>query len=378
MINNIEVLINSWLRDLILWGPNMEIYITRNDMLTMTGAAAVGSGIVNLLGATGDNICLSNFNTDVFTMVEGRQAAAPSTSVMERLVYGNRSNRKRMAILLYVMAEIHDLLLRHSSCTYRELYYRNIYLPCNVWQINKAVEDVASVLGQTPWNMGVFGTGKGMIAGPLFIHMNNGDIIECNKTNTPTMIPPQFTHIDHFETTAHLVLVVEKDTIFKKLIANNIFSIMQGKLILLTARGNPDLSTRWLLSKLVNEHNLPIYMLADADPYGIEIMLTYRFGSKKYSQYAHQLATPQLKWLGIHPSDITYNLQIPQEILSEMDYRKINSVMRRNYIPEEICRELMVLQQHGFKAKLDNMSGQNFALFINDYIINKIKRQVVL
>lgn len=166
MINNIEVLINSWLRDLILWGPNMEIYITRNDMLTMTGAAAVGSGIVNLLGATGDNICLSNFNTDVFTMVEGRQAAAaPSTSVVERLVYGNRSNRKRMAILLYVMAEIHDLLLRHSSCTYRELYYRNIYLPCNVWQINKAVEDVASVLGQTPWNMGVFGTGKGMIAG---------------------------------------------------------------------------------------------------------------------------------------------------------------------------------------------------------------------
>ncbi|XP_073811847.1 meiotic W68 [Musca autumnalis] len=360
----------------------MEIHIRKqNDMLPMmTGAADDGTNIniVNHMGTNndgGDNICLNNFVTDVFTMEQRRQTAVE----VERLVYGNRNNRKRIALLLHVMAEVHDLLLTHSSCTYRELYYKNIYLPCNMLQINKAVDDVGSLLGQTSWNMGVFGSGKGMIAGPLFIYMNNGDVIECNKANTPTMIPPEFSNINHFETSALLVLVVEKDTIFKKLIANNIFAVMQGKLLLLTARGNPDLSTRWLLAKLCNEHpNLPVYMLADGDPYGIEIMLTYRYGSRKYSHYAHHLTCPQLKWLGIHPSDISYNVQVPQEPLSSNDYKKIESILKRRYVPVEIRRELIVLKDHRYKAKLDNMSTQCFALFIHDYIIQKIMRQVVL
>ncbi|XP_061391808.1 meiotic recombination protein W68 [Musca vetustissima] len=371
----------------------MEIHIRRNDRLMMTGATdgCGGSSIaLNHMGANdvvgGDNICLNNFDTDVFTMdlCQQRQKQAPSTvAEVERLVYGKRNNRKRIAMLLHVMAEIHQLALlsqhNNNSCTYRELYYKNIYLPCNMLQINRAVEDVGSLLGLTAWDMGVFATGKGMVAGPLYIYMNNGDVIDCHKTNTPTMIPPHFTYIDHFETSALLVLVVEKDTIFKKLIANNIFQIMQGKLLLLTARGNPDLSTRWLLSKLGRQHNhLQFYMLADADPYGIEIMLTYRYGSQKFNQYAEQLSCSQLKWLGIHPSDICYNLQVPQEPLSCRDFKKIESILKRLYVTEEIHWELIVLQHHGFKAKLDNMSSECFALFIHDYIINKIKRQIVL
>lgn len=44
-------------------------------------------------------------------------------------------------------------------------------------------------------------------------------------------------------------------------------------------KGYPDTNTRLILNKLRELHTLPIYALTDADPYGIEIMLTYRHGS---------------------------------------------------------------------------------------------------
>lgn len=215
--------------------------------------------------------------------------------------------------------------------------------------------------------------------GPLLIYMSSGDLIDCSCLTTATMIPPNFTCIDHFETQAQLVLIVEKDTIFKRLMFHNIFSILEGNVLLVTARGSPDLPTRWLLNKLMREHShLTFYILTDGDPYGIEIMLTYRHGSLKYTKHHHQLACPRLKWLGIHPTDIVHNVRVPQESLTANDYKKIDSILRRNYVEEAIRRELILLKHHRYKAKLDNMSGQTFALFINDYIVNKIKRQVVL
>lgn len=57
-------------------------------------------------------------------------------------------------------------------------------------------------------------------------------------------------------------------------ISNNLdfFHNHQGK-------GYPDMNTRLILNKLRELHTLPIHIVTDADPYGIEIMLTYRHGS---------------------------------------------------------------------------------------------------
>lgn len=44
-------------------------------------------------------------------------------------------------------------------------------------------------------------------------------------------------------------------------------------------KGYPDTNTRLILAKLRELHTLPVHIFTDADPYGIEIMLTYRHGS---------------------------------------------------------------------------------------------------
>ncbi|XP_013100333.2 meiotic recombination protein W68 [Stomoxys calcitrans] len=375
MINSIESLINSLLRDLLLRGPNTEIRIknsSRNNMVTVGEQQDENDHSDDNGGGNPTYRCSHNLQSDV--------SPNDNDEVVETLIYGRRTHRQRIAMILFTLAQTHDLLLNRRCCTYRELLYKNNHMASNMLHINRAVQDVCCLLNQTSWNLGIFSSGKGLIAGPLLIVMSNGDTIDCNCLTTPTMIPPNFTYIDHFQTQAQIIVVVEKDTIFKKLLQSPLFSVMKGKVLLITARGNPDLSTRWLLNKLSRAHtHLAMYMLADGDPYGIEIMLTYRYGSQKYKHQAMELACPHIKWLGIHPSDISHNmLHVPQQPLSAKDYAKIESILKRCYVKEEIRRELIVLKHHGYKAKLDNMSGQTFSFFVYDYIVNKIKRQVVL
>lgn len=207
--------------------------------------------------------------------------------------------------------------------------------------------------------------------------MSNGDVIDCSSFKGPTLVPPNFTYIDRFETSAQLIVVVEKNTVFQKLIANDIFGHLEGNIILLTARGYPDISTRWILHKLWQENHLNVYALVDGDPFGIEIMLIYRHGSLAQNNNSEQLNCPQLKWLGIHPSDFKHMI-VAKEPMGHNDYRKIDSLLSRSYVEKEIRDELLVLRQQQHKVKIDNMSVYTFSLFITDYIANKIKRQIII
>jgi len=52
-------------------------------------------------------------------------------------------------------------------------------------------------------------------------------------------------------------------------------------LVLFTSgKGYPDYATRRLLTKLTNALDIPAFLLVDADPHGLSIAATYRWGTK--------------------------------------------------------------------------------------------------
>lgn len=81
-------------------------------------------------------------------------------------------------------------------------------------------------------------------------------------------------------------------------------------LIIVQAKGYPDISTRHLLHLLsthpsLQEHQRPpLYALVDFDPDGIAIMSTYKHGSIALAHENAQLRIPTLKRLGIRSKDI--------------------------------------------------------------------------
>ena len=138
---------------------------------------------------------------------------------------------------------------------------------------------------------------------------------------------------------ADFVLVVEKDAVFQRLLEERIFTKREfSRMVMVTGKGVPDLATRQLVSVL--SVALPVLILSDCDPYGLEIFLTYKHGSPASSYSQEPLAAPLSWWLGIHPADLQH-LDFPLQDLSVADRKRILDITRREYVVTD-----PVLQHH--------------------------------
>lgn len=154
--------------------------------------------------------------------------------------------------------------------------------------------------------------------------------------------------------TARFVLVVEKDTVFNKLLLANVIGMFCNRCILLTGKGYPDVNTRLLLSQLWQHLRIPIYIVCDADPHGIQIMLTYRYGSLALPMCAAQLAVPQCRWLGLLPTDCM-RLGLATLSLADQDVRLLRRMMARPYVDDKVRGEMQWLLTHRRKAEIEAM-----------------------
>lgn len=69
-------------------------------------------------------------------------------------------------------------------------------------------------------------------------------------------------------------------------------------------RGFPDVGTRRLVFEANHQLGLPVYVVCDADPSGLNIMLVYRHGTSAHAEDNHVLCVPAARWLGVHPGDV--------------------------------------------------------------------------
>ena len=63
-------------------------------------------------------------------------------------------------------------------------------------------------------------------------------------------------------------------------------------------------TTRLFLRKLKLTLKIPVLALVDSDPYGLKILSVYMKGSMNMSYDSSNLTTPDIKWLGVRPSDL--------------------------------------------------------------------------
>ena len=102
--------------------------------------------------------------------------------------------------------------------------------------------------------------------------------------------------------------------------------------------------------------------MTDSDPYGIDIMAVYRFGSLSMACSGERLAVPSLLWLGMFPTDIR-QLQIPHDRLrplSDCDHKRLQDLAKRSYFKHnsqflEQLDELFLLDR---KAEIQHISDQ--------------------
>ena len=168
-------------------------------------------------------------------------------------------------------------------------------------QFYGAIADLASYFGRPRFGLGFVASPKGFLAGAVEV-LIGGTWVRADTAmsiNSDWLTDsPQIRNCG-----ARYVVAVEDDGVFGALVQAG----FHRDCVLLTGCGMADIATRACLHRLATEFNtLPVYGVADWNPDGVGIVLTYKLGSAKLGIESLLYAVPRLQWLCLRCSQATH------------------------------------------------------------------------
>ncbi|CAH8501976.1 unnamed protein product [Schistosoma rodhaini] len=176
------------------------------------------------------------------------------------------------------------------------------------------------------------------------------------------------------------ILIIEKDTIFRKLLNEKFYEKFKPCL-LVTAKGYPDLITRKFLAQINCKHpNIPIIGLFDADPHGLNVFCTYKYGTTNpmmQNEDGNPISIPNLQLCGLLPTEISF-FQIKETDLLKLTKRDkslLNTMLKRSTIQHEsiLLKQINYLLFTEIKAQLEILNTIHSNYLTNEYLPNKLE-----
>lgn len=284
-----------------------------------------------------------------------------------------RSRTRKLAADIYCLQQIYKLVLFRKISTKRELYYENTNLYKVQATCDRSITVACEVLNTQRRDLNVMSCSKGILQGSLCFLKNNVGLIDANLQNI--LITEEL--LNHrVISNAKCILVVEKEATFQKLIDELIFESFP-RLILITGKGYPDICSRLFIRWLQEKLNIPVYGLFDCDPHGVEIYLTYKYGSSKDRFEGREAIVREMEWIGVYPSDIhIYPIEDNQYIpLKNSDYRKIEQLEKRSrsFGEDQIVAQLGILREERHKLELEAISSIGNGFIVKVFLKAKLK-----
>lgn len=282
---------------------------------------------------------------------------------------------RKTTIMTRVMQLVHELCSRRIHTTKRDLFYTDVKLFRQQTESDDVLNDVACLVGCTRNSLNVVASEKGIVVGRVTFQ-EDGDLIDCTRMGVGgKAIPPYTDRITNITSDAEFILLVEKDAAFMRLAEDRFYN--RVKCIIVTAKGQPDVGTRLFLRRLKRELHLPILGLVDSDPYGLKILSVYMSGSKGMSYDSANLATPDIKWLGIRPSDLD-RYGIPEQCrlaMTENDIKTGKDMLEEDFIKKNSAwyHELSLMVKRREKAEIQALSSFGFQYLTEVYLPEKIR-----
>ncbi|XP_073106142.1 meiotic recombination protein SPO11-2 isoform X5 [Elaeis guineensis] len=245
-----------------------------------------------------------------------------------------RANDAKAFIRVWKVMEIcFQVLHQGKLVTQRELFYKLLSDSPEFFtsqrQVNITVQDVVALLRCTRQSLGIMASSRGAIIGRLLL----------------------------------------QDAIFQRLAEDRLFN--QIPCILITAKGYPDIATRFILHRLnQNFPDLPVLALVDWNPAGLAILCTYKFGSITMGLESYRYAC-NVKWLGLRGDDLQL---VPQHSLVQLKPRDLQiarSLMSSKLLQETYAAELTIMVEIGHKVEIEALYCHGFD-FLGKYIAGKI------
>jgi meiotic recombination protein SPO11 len=252
------------------------------------------------------------------------------------------------------------VLQKNIHITKRDLFYTDVKLFVDQSESDAVLDDIATLVGCTRSNLHVVASDKGLVVGRIQFY-EDGDFIDCTKMGVGgKAIPPYIDKIQQITSDAEFVLLVEKEAAYMRMAEDRFYN--KYPCIVITAKGQPDVATRMFLHRLTSELHIPVLGLVDADPYGLKILSVYMSGSKNMSYDSASLTTPDIKWLGLRPSDLD-KYDLPEQCRLDMTEKDIKT-------GKELLKEDFIRKDKRWTKELEIMVG---ASYYGEFSISLIK-----
>ncbi|MCJ1394992.1 hypothetical protein MMC18_007873 [Xylographa bjoerkii] len=273
---------------------------------------------------------------------------------------------RRFAVVIRILSIIHEALVENTVITKRAIFYQDPELFSKQSVVDRLIDDIAFMFEVQRCDLNVIAAAKGLVAGLFSIIHLDGSTINVN-TMMEGILVPNLRDSDRLDISSITwVLVIEKEATFYSLVSARFYrdsSIGDG--VLITGKGSPDIATRKFLRRLsasqsANSTPPPIFALVDFDPYGLEIVSTYKHGSKGLAHENAELVVPTLRWLGLKSKDIPLDETSADEsglmILTSRDRKMVVQMLARPTFSDEVepewRKELQSMLMLDMKAEI--------------------------
>ncbi|KAI6229516.1 TP6A-N domain-containing protein [Aphelenchoides besseyi] len=292
--------------------------------------------------------------------------SSPVDDVDERLVFNSTSNGlARFARQIRTLVQIFTLLVNERRATKRDLFYQGKHLYGKQDRLDRNVSKFCRFFSRARYELNVMSSGKGCVMGRLQLVNKYGKIL--NFDAAPIAIVEDLCDFEHIFIDTTFILVVEKDSMFRSLIDNGFFEHLPD-VLLVTARGFPDFSTRYFLRWLLDMRPIPLFVLVDYDPFGFHIFMEYRYGNPKTMVESGDILLPEAQLFGMTSAQVD-GLDLQKLPLTEGDHKRLKLVKKlsKSFGDVVVENEIRNLENRAYKVQLEA-----WAAIEPDYLIRNV------
>lgn len=279
--------------------------------------------------------------------------------------------------LIWLAYFVNKLVGESKTSTLRDVYYSSQAFDIEFGDQNESDEiitDLEVVLQRAREDFKVYPEERSAIFGDLTIEYTvqgyEGRRLRLDSHPDGYLIGSSLSTAEFVDTSAEMIVAVEKGGLFTRFVEENVHT--KYKAIIIDTAGQAPRSTRFMLRRLNQELNLPVYILTDGDVYGEHIAMVIVSGSAN-AAHLRELTVPTGKWLGIWGSDIV-KYKLPSNPLTELDIKRIHELKQDPRYQKGIWQaELEAFLRIKKKSELEAFSKYGLTAITDKYFPEKLE-----
>lgn len=290
---------------------------------------------------------------------------------------------KTFAQTLRMMAFSKELVETDDIATKREAYYVS-----KNWddarfneqpESDTVIDDVEALFGVNREQLGFIPEEKGGdVAGQLVVIDHDRETgeslrIDCTRFGSGAYSIPISVEQLRFETNAEFILAIETAGMFQRLVKHAYWR--SANCILVSLGGVPTRACRRFIRRLADDHNLPVYVFVDGDPYGYSnIYRTLKAGSGNAAHLNEFFCVPQARFLGVTPDDIE-EYELPTHPLKDVDVKRAKDALKNDPFIQHHRPWQEALQKQirmGVRVEQQALAKHGLNFVIDEYLPRKL------